>query len=125
VSGGFTFDTGALIGLERRGQRVSKLYRDAVELGQPVTVPAVALAEWWRGRSVVRARILAGVRVEPMDSNLAQLAGEALAHVRGATVIDAIVMASAARRGDVLYTSDFEDMDRLRAHFPSVRVLRA
>jgi predicted nucleic acid-binding protein len=125
VSGGFTFDTGALIGLERRGQRVSKLYRDAVELGQPVTVPAVALAEWWRGRSDVRARILAGVRVEPMDSNLAQLAGEALAHVRGATVIDAIVMASAARRGDVLYTSDFEDMDRLRAHFPSVRVLRA
>jgi len=38
-------------------------------------------------------------------------------------VVDAIVMASAASRGDVVYTSDFEDLTRLRAHFRSVRVL--
>jgi hypothetical protein len=34
-----------------------------------------------------------------------------------------IVMASAARRGDVVHTSDFEDLERLRAVFPTVRVL--
>jgi hypothetical protein len=37
--------------------------------------------------------------------------------------MDALVMASAARRGDVVYTSDFADLDRLRSFFPSVRVL--
>ena len=43
---------------------------------------------------------------------------------RSATTIDAIVMASAARRGDIVYTSDFEDLERLRAHFRAVpRVL--
>jgi len=32
-------------------------------------------------------------------------------------------MASAALRGDLVYTSDVGDLERLRAHFPSVRVL--
>jgi hypothetical protein len=32
-------------------------------------------------------------------------------------------MASAARRGDVVYTSDFADVTRLQAHFRAVRVL--
>jgi hypothetical protein len=49
--------------------------------------------------------------------------GEALAAVRGATAIDAVVMASAASRGDVVLTSDPHDLDRLRSHFPTVRVL--
>jgi predicted nuclease of predicted toxin-antitoxin system len=44
--------------------------------------------------------------------------------VRGASAVDAIVMASAAARGDVVYTSDFDDLMRLRAHFPAVRGLR-
>jgi hypothetical protein len=58
-----------------------------------------------------------------MTERLAKTAGEALAAVPGATVVDAIVMASAATRGDIVYTSDFEDLDRLGAHFPEVRVL--
>ena len=37
--------------------------------------------------------------------------------------IDAIVMASAARRGDIVYTMDMADLSRLQAFFPSVRVL--
>ena len=40
-----------------------------------------------------------------------------------ATTIDAIVMASAARRGDVVYTADVGDLTRLQAFFPAVRVL--
>jgi len=32
-------------------------------------------------------------------------------------------MASAARRGDVVLTSDFDDLERLRQRFPAVRVL--
>ncbi len=72
----------------------------------------------------MRAQILAVVDVEPVDGELAKAAGEAMASVRSATIVDAIVMASAARRGDVVYTSDFGDLDRLRQHFPAVRVLR-
>jgi hypothetical protein len=53
---------------------------------------------------------------------LARLAGECVADVVGATTIDAIVMASAAQRGDAVYTTDVSDLDRLRAFFPGVRV---
>ncbi len=122
---GLTFDTGALIGLERRRQRIGQVYRTAVEDGLIVTVPSPVITEWWRGRSDSRETILEGVRVEAVDEPLARLAGEALAAVAGATVVDAIVMASAARRGDVVYTSDFADLARLQAFFRNVRVLAA
>jgi hypothetical protein len=36
---------------------------------------------------------------------------------------DAVVMASAARRGGVVYTSDVDDLERLRSFFPEIRVL--
>jgi hypothetical protein len=52
-----------------------------------------------------------------------KLAGEALAEIPGPSAIDAIVMASASRRGDVVYTSDYDDLDRLRGFFREVRVL--
>jgi len=54
---------------------------------------------------------------------VAIVAGEAMAHVRGATSVDAIVMASAAQRGDAVYTSEPLDFERLRRYFPAVRVL--
>lgn len=120
---GLTLDTGALIALERRRQRMSRAYAAAVADRLPVTVPAVVIAEWWRGRSAARELILRGVRVENTTAEVAQLAGQALAVVPGATAIDAIVMASAACRGDLVYTSDFGDLERLRAYFPAVRVL--
>jgi len=69
--------------------------------------------------------ILARISVEPVSERLAMISGEALAAVPGATAIDAIVMASAAQRGDAVFTSDVEDLDRLRRHFPDVRVFRA
>ena len=120
---GLTFDAGALIALERRRQRIGAVFLMAKSMNVLVTAPAVAVAEWWRGRSDARERVLAGVRVESTDPELAKLAGEALAVVKGATTIDAIVMASAARRGDLVYTSDVPDLERLRAYFPNVRVL--
>jgi predicted nucleic acid-binding protein len=121
---GLTLDTGALIGVERRTRRVLGLLELARRDGLLVTVPAIAVAEWWRGRSDVRDELLLAVDVEPMTVELARLAGEALAQVRGATLADAIVMASAARRGDVVATCDFAHLERLRQQFPAVRVLR-
>jgi PIN domain len=105
VTLGLTFDTGALMALERRHQRIARVYRVAVSTGVPITVPAVVVAEWWRGRSDAREIILRGIRIEPTTADLARLAGEALAAVSSAATVDALVMASAARRGDIVYTS--------------------
>ena len=85
----------------------------------------MVVAEWWRDRRSVAARWLSGLDVEAVDEALARVAGEVLGELRLGRehTIDAIVMASAARRGDILYTSDFDDMARLGTRFPSVWVL--
>ena len=123
VKNGITFDTGALIALGRRGQRARKVLERATEQKVRITVPAAIITEWWRSRNDIRERILAGVRVEPLSESLAKVAGEALAAIKGATPIDAIVMASAAQRGDVVYTADVSDLAKLASYFRAVRVL--
>ena len=119
----FVFDTGALIALERRDVRMSKRVMYIRESKGSILVPAPVLGEWWRGRSDWREKILAPLILESLDPALAKIAGEATARVRGATLVDAVVMASAARAGAVVYTSDFGDLTRLQAYFPAVRVL--
>jgi predicted nucleic acid-binding protein len=121
---GLTFDTGALIALERGNKRMRGVLLAAEREGLDIVVPAPVLIEWWRNAAGQRA-ILEAVSVEHTTERLGKLAGEALAAVPGATPIDALVVASAAQRGDVVYTSDFEDLDKLRGHFPGVRLLRA
>ncbi|MBK8999777.1 MAG: PIN domain-containing protein [Myxococcales bacterium] len=120
---GLTLDTGALLALEKRRQRMRKVIDVATRDAVPITVPVIVLAEWWRGRNDLRDLIKRMVSVEPMQEAIALVAGEAMAAVRGATLADAIVMASAAQRGDVVYTSDFQDLQRLQVVFPAVRVL--
>jgi predicted nucleic acid-binding protein len=120
---GLTFDTGALIAIEARRQRIKEVLAAARTLRVPITVPTVVIAEWWRGQKGPIARVLDGVLIEPLDDRLARVAGEALAATGRSNAVDAIVMASAALRGDVVYTSDVGDLTALAEHFPSVRVL--
>jgi len=120
----FTFDTGMLIGLERRKPRATEAFRAIVRRGLIPVVPAVVYAEWWRGRSDVREEILAMVIVEEMPSSLCRAAGEAPGAVPGSSLADAVVMASAALRGGgVVYTGDLEDLRRLQRHFRTVLLL--
>ena len=123
TSSGLTFDTGMLVALERKKQRAWHVYREAMKRKVPITVPTVVIAEWWRGRTDAREHVMSGLLAEVLRESLAHVAGEAQASVDDSTVVDAIVMASAASRGDVVYTTDFDDLQRLRAFFPSVRVL--
>ena len=118
-----TFDTGVLIGLERRRDRAWRIFRRLREHAVHVVVPIVVVGEWWRGRTDVREDILAAVVVEPASVELMKAAGEALAAVKGATLVDAVVMASAARRNDTVLTTDDGDLERLRRFFPGTRVL--
>jgi predicted nucleic acid-binding protein len=120
---GVTFDTGALIALESRKQRIRGILERALAKQQRITVPADVIAEWWRGRTDLREHILASVDVEPLTDELARVVGQALGLVRGATLVDTVVMASAATRGDVVYTSDIDDLSRLSGYVPGVRVL--
>jgi hypothetical protein len=86
---------------------------------------ALLVVERWRWQRGPAARLLEGLDVEPLSSMLAHIAGAALAAVGdGPSAVDAVVMASAAQRGDVVYTADLEDLERLRQQFPGVRLLR-
>lgn len=127
---GLTFDTGALIGLERRRHAIRKVFATAIEHGVPIVVPTVVIAEWWRrgAREKERAEILRAVRIEALAVYIARLAGIAVGIVPGAGTIDAIVMASASLRGDIVYTSDPDDLVRLRdgvPEFAEIQILQA
>jgi predicted nucleic acid-binding protein len=118
---GFTFDNGALIALERGDHRMRTVLKLARTDSVRIVVPTVVLGEWWRGKTKGRELLIASVHLEPLTESLAKLAGEALARIRKDTFVDAVVMASAAQRGDVVYTSDQGDLDRLWSHFAAVR----
>ncbi len=129
---GVTFDTGALISIERRKERASKIFDRLGEQDVVITAPLPVIGEWWRGRTDWRERILGGIYVEPLTLAMVKLAGEALASLRalpatrrgqGPGFVDALVMASAASRGDVVYTGDVDDLERLAPYFPGVRIL--
>jgi predicted nucleic acid-binding protein len=118
-----TFDTGALIGLERRRPHLRLIHQTALLEGIPIVVPSVVVAEWWRRgkRAKERAQLLRTLVVEPTSDYLARVAGMAVGLV-GAGVVDAIVMASASIRGGLVYTSDLDDLARLTTVFRNVRV---
>ena len=120
----FTFDTGMLIALERRKRPAWEAFRAIARRGFLPVVPAVVYAEWWRGRNDAREQILAAVIVEDMPPLLCRAAGEALGAVKGSSLADATVMASAALRGGgVVYTGDLDDLRRLQRHFSTVLVV--
>jgi predicted nucleic acid-binding protein len=124
-----TLDTGALIAIERRKQRGTMLLRAAREHRAQLLVPTPVVAEWWRGRSDVRERIRAAVTIVPYPLRAAEAAGIVLGKIRGERerarlAVDVMVMAFAATHGgDLVYTSDVEDLQKVTTHFPGVRVL--
>jgi predicted nucleic acid-binding protein len=117
-----TFDTGALVALERRKERAMKVYAHAKARGLLVATPNVTVAEWWRGRTDRREVVLRGLLVEPASDEVVKLAGVALGKARGATTVDAIVAAFAVQRSGIVYTGDVADFDALRVFFPALRV---
>lgn len=128
----FTFDTGMLIALSRRKSAAWRRVDEIEHEGRAITIPTVTIAEFWRGRTDQAERVLRlrGVTIEPLSAHIARRAGEALAELGGDAridaklTIDAIVMASAAEREDIVLTSDVDDLTRFENFFPDVVVLR-
>jgi predicted nucleic acid-binding protein len=112
---GLTLDAGALIAYERGEPRVRRMLRLAFDRGVTTTIPAVVLAEVWRGdaKDAPVARLLKWCRVEPLDESRARAAGALRRNTAGADAIDACVAASVRERGDVIATSEPDDMRRL------------
>jgi predicted nucleic acid-binding protein len=122
---GLTLDTGALIAVERADSRTLDRLNRANRNGRPVTVPTPCLVEAWRGgaRAARLARLLALVDVEPLGETLARRAGVLLSLSGTRDATDAVVVASAALRGDAILTSDPDDIGRLAEKLPAVAVL--
>jgi predicted nucleic acid-binding protein len=112
---GLTLGTGALIAYERGEERVRELLTVAYARGLVPTIPAIALAEVWRGdaKDARVARLLKVCAIETVDERLARMAGSLRRAVPGAGTIDACIAAGVRRRGDAIATSDPRDMRAL------------
>lgn len=110
---------------------VVALLRAAQRLGRSVLVPAVVLAELYRGRgrSALMDACLSretGIEVRSTDRRLARLVGGVLvgAGAGSEAIVDAHVVATAVERGGgVLVTSDPDDLERLAAAYAGMTVV--
>jgi hypothetical protein len=117
VTGGITFDAGALIGLDRDDRRVIALVARASELGLRITVPGTALAQAIRNPSK-QARLCRLIRqaqtdVVALDGPEATAVGLLLRRTGTADIVDAHVVVCAQRAGQAVVTSDAADLRRL------------
>lgn len=120
-----TLDTGALIAAERNDRNFWAFWSETVAREIVPVIPAVALAQAWRGARQARlAQIVNACTVEPLDEALAKSAGELCAKAKVSDVVDAAVIASASRRGDAVLTSDPRDLRRLASQTPGVEIIR-
>ena len=110
-----TLDAGALIAFERGEPRVREILATAFARGLVPTIPAVVIAEVWRGdaKDARVARLLKVSRIEPLDEARAREAGALRRSVPGSATIDACIAIGVAQRGDAVATSDPRDMRRL------------
>lgn len=117
VKEGLTLDAGALIALDRGDGRMIALLRQALSEGRVFRVPAGVIGQAWRDghRKAVLARFLRGTEVQlvPLDAQLSRAAGELCGATQTADVIDASVVLTARAHGDIILTSDPEDIRRL------------
>ncbi len=115
---GVTFDTGALIALERDAASLVAVLQRIVERDLPVAVPAGVLAQAWRGgrgKQVPLARFLNNDRVTivALDETTARAAGVLCGIADHDDVVDASVVICARERGHVIVTSDRHDITKL------------
>ncbi len=104
---GLTYDTGALIAAERDDRLLWALHRAAVTRGLSPVVPAGVLGEAWRGGPQHRlSRLLKGCEVEDLTENQARRVGVLAARSGLSDTVDLAVVDGAARRNDVVVTSN-------------------
>jgi PIN domain nuclease of toxin-antitoxin system len=112
---GLTLDAGALIACERGEERVREILAMAYARGLVPTIPAVVLAEVWRGdgKDARVARLLKACSIEALDERLARAAGRLRRATSGASTTDACIAVGVSQRVDAIATSDPDDLRKL------------
>jgi hypothetical protein len=105
---GVTYDTGALVAVERNDRAMWALHAGFLAEEVVATVPAPVLAEAWRGggRQASLPRLLAMCEVEPMSEEQARWVGVLAGKAGHDDIVDVTVVEGAARRGDAIVTSN-------------------
>jgi len=114
---GAVLDAGALVEFERNNRRVVAIVARALDLDDPLVVPAGVVAQVWRdGRRQARlARLLGSplCEVVALDDHGARATGQ-LCGASGTTdVVDSSVVVIARQRGLRVLASDAGDLRRL------------
>ena len=113
---GVTYDAGALIAAERGVRSMWAIHHQVLTAGRRPTVPAAVLAQVWRGGPQAQlSRLLRGCQVEVLDEARARAVGRLCGVAGSADVVDAAVVVGAIERGDLVVTSDPDDLRRLGA----------
>lgn len=115
----------------RRNQEVRAALRAALRLNREVIVPAVILAELYRGprhNSLVDACLSreTGLRVRVTDRELAKFVGGVLAAAKVGSKFMAgahVIAAAVELGGGIVLTVDREDLERLAAAYGNVTVI--
>ncbi len=107
-------DAGALIADERGTRGIATLVRRERVLGRPAVTSAAVVAQVWRGgsRQAELTRLLIGAFVHPLTAEVGPELGVLLGRSGTSDVVDAHV-AWLARPGDVVLTSDPDNLNRL------------
>jgi hypothetical protein len=114
---GITLDTGALIALDRGDARMIALIQQALATKRRFHIPAGVVGQAWRNgaRQATLARFLRAVEVEiePLDEPLARACGALCGASGTRDIIDASVVLTARGHGDVIVTSDPDDLRQI------------
>jgi hypothetical protein len=109
-----TFDTGALLAIERRSGRMQALLGELARNGTGIAVPAGAVAQAWRGgpRSARIAALLGDARTElvVLDGPTARAVGLLCGRSGHPDVVDVSVVICARQRSMRVVTSDPDDL---------------
>jgi len=116
VSGhsGAVLDAGALVAIDRRDRQVGSMLELLRRRATPIRTSGGVVAQVWRdgSRQANLARLLGGVDVVALDATQGRRVGELLGEARTRDVVDGHV-ALLARSGDLVLTSDPDDLDAL------------
>lgn len=111
---GSTYDTGVLIAGERNDRLVWAIHRRLLEQGISPSVPSTVLAQAWRGGpQALLSRLLVGCEVRSFTEMHARECGRLLARSTSSDVVDASAVVIARERGDIVLTSDPDDLGPL------------
>ena len=117
-------DSGAVIALSRGEPRVRAFVARALELGAPVDVPVVVVAETLRGgpRDAAVHRVLKAVDSVPdATEKHGRTSAGLLGNAQSNSTVDALVVAEAVLAGGAhVLTGYSEDLERLAAPHPEV-----